>query len=113
MNESGSATIYGAIVITVGLFIALGAFVVTGFVRVHHQAHNAADLAALAATTTALDGHDGCVVAQEVATKNQARLTTCEMFGVVATITVETTTSKVLGMSWTFTGISRAAPVDY
>lgn len=113
MKDNGSASIWAALIITVAMAVTMLVFSVTGLVRLHHQTHNAADLAALAATSAQLQGSDGCAVAKQILHKNEAKLVKCELFGVVATITAQITVKELFGTSFAFKAKSRAAPADY
>lgn len=113
MKADGSASIWAALIISVAMAATMVVFSVTGLVRLHHQTHNAADLAALAATSAQLQGSDGCSVAKQILRKNQAKLVKCELFGVVATITAQTTVTEIFGTSLAFKAKSRAAPANY
>lgn len=113
MKDGGSATIWAALIITLAMAATMLVFSVTGLVRLHHQTHNAADLAALAATSAQMRGSDGCLVARQILLKHQAKLVKCELFGVVATITARTTVAELFGTSFAFKAKSRAAPADY
>jgi secretion/DNA translocation related TadE-like protein len=113
MKDDGSATVWAALIVTVAMVVTMLVFSVTGLVRLHHQTHNAADLAALAATSALMEGSDGCSVAKQVLLKNQAKLVKCDLFGVVATITAQTTVAEIFGTSLAFKAKSRAAPAGY
>ena len=113
MKEAGLATVHAITMLAHESVAALGALVIDGAVRVNHQAQHAADLAALAAASAAIEGLDPCQMAKKVSEKNQATMRECEMYGLVATITVETSMRKFFGHGLSFSSTARAAPRWY
>lgn len=88
------------------LFAARGAAVVA-----RHRADAAADFAALAGATRAIEGATGaCSLARGIAARNGAQLTRCTVMGVV--VEVETRVSLPGALRrWSATGAARAGPV--
>jgi secretion/DNA translocation related TadE-like protein len=111
-REIGSATVW---VLAVGLVFALlaAAVAVAGAAVVaRHRAQSAADLAALAAALVALDGEQAaCARAEQVTSRNGARLVACRLEGLDVVVTVEV--SAGLGdRAGPAEASARAGPVD-
>lgn len=87
-HQTGSATLL--VIAMVALIGGLSAVVygVTEFSSARARVSAAADLAAIAAADRALVG-DGCARARTVAARNDGRLTSCEIAGFDAVVTVE------------------------
>jgi secretion/DNA translocation related TadE-like protein len=79
-DERGSATVWVLALSGVLAMVGAAAVLVGVAVTARHRAAAAADFAALAAATRAVQGlADGCTRAAEVATANAARLTACSV----------------------------------
>ncbi len=79
-HDRGSATILVVAALTALLASAIGAMTLVGAVRASHQAHSAADLAALAGAMVLAQGESGpcaCARAAVVAGQNRAGLVEC------------------------------------
>lgn len=93
-------------VLVAALFAARGAAVVA-----RHRAAAAADFAALAGATRAIDGgSDACALAQEIASRNGAELVRCSVSGAIVEVETEVPLPGALGR-WSATGTARAGPV--
>ena len=111
-KDQGSATVWAAggiaaLLVVVGLVIALGAAAVT-----RHRAASAADLAALAAAAHATEGErQACSRAGWVADQMRARLTACRLRGWDAEVEIAAEPPNLLlGFGWA-TAQARAGPI--
>ena len=92
MGERGSGSVWLLAMAALVTAAAVLAAAVAGAVTVRHRAAAAADLAALAGAGTAVSGSgDACAMAARVATANAARLTRCQVQGVVVEVTARVT----------------------
>jgi secretion/DNA translocation related TadE-like protein len=107
--DQGAATVW---VLSAAFVLAAAALLVVGqgtAVLIRHRAAMAADAAALAAATHALDGpRVGCAAARGSAAENHARLVGCRVVG--GTTTVATEVSMPAWMPWAgaASGVARA-----
>jgi len=111
IRERGSATLWG--VALMGLLMAVAmAFTTIGSARVaQHRVDSAADLSALAAAKLALiDPEAACARAAELATRNGAKLTKCEITDDRADVWTTLPLSLPLSGQITLHGRSRAGP---
>lgn len=109
-RDRGSATVYvlaaAAVVLAAG---GVGAEVGAAVVA-RHRAASAADLAALAAASTALRGGPACAVAGRVVRANAGQLAGCQLIGPDAVVTAEVAPAGI-GRSWGTARVSaRAGP---
>lgn len=89
-RDTGSATVLVLGLAAVLALVAVLAVGVTGADVARHRADGAADLAALAAATRALDGEGAaCRAAARTAALTGARAVSCRLDGDVATVVVE------------------------
>ena len=111
-RERGSATVW--VLVLCGVLATVGmAVVLTGAAVVaRHRAGTAADLAALAGATRAVQGADACAEAARLAAANAAELTGCEVEP-GSRVRVTVSVPVVLGRLGVFsaTGRARAGPV--
>lgn len=111
-DEQGFVTV--AVAGLIALLLAVtGAVAMLGGVAVaRHRAAAAADLAALAAASHALEGQDAaCAAAGVVAVAHRARLDRCTLLGSDATVEVTVSPSGALGRWGQARGVARAGPV--
>ncbi|HEY7717641.1 MAG TPA: Rv3654c family TadE-like protein [Pedococcus sp.] len=103
--ERGSGTVMATGVCGVVAMLLAGALTVGAAVRAGHRAQGAADLAALAAAATLVDGGhaSACVRAAEVAARNGADLRACDV-GPRSTVAV--TVDVALGSSSGWGGLA-------
>lgn len=112
MNDRGSATIWAAggiaaLLIIVGLVVAIGAAAIT-----RHLASGAADLAALAAAAYAAEGEGpACARAGWVAQQMHTRLSTCRLNGWDAEVEITAQPPDMLLGFGSATAHARAGPV--
>lgn len=106
-RDRGSASIW-LLGLTSVLVLTVVAAVLAGSAMVlRHRANAAADLAALAAATAAIEGRDAaCALAADVAAGMGAELTECALDGFVAAVAVAT--SADLGVVGTVAAEARA-----
>jgi secretion/DNA translocation related TadE-like protein len=95
MGERGSTSVWLLAMAALVTAAAVLAAAVAGAVTVRHRAAAAADLAALAGAGTAVSGGDACAMAARVVTANAARLTRCQVQGVVVEVT-----ARVIAHGW-------------
>jgi secretion/DNA translocation related TadE-like protein len=98
-RENGGATVLVVGAVGVVVTVLAGAGLATAAVRDVHRARSAADLAALAGASAALEGHAGdCTRSSVVAVTNGARMTGCSRAAdgsVVVTVEVPTRVTAV------------------
>lgn len=82
-------------------------------VAAKHQVQSAADLAALAGSSTAVKGGDACALARSVAGRHAVRLEGCEVDLAVVTVHAATRPRRTWGITWTARAVARAAPSYY
>ena len=111
--DRGSATVYAIVLATAIATMAVIAAQCVALARIQHKAASAADLAALAASRAAQQGHDGCAEADAIARRNAAEVRECEMSDSVATVTVQIESPPMWGRTWEVAQRARAAPGDY
>ncbi|GAA2890478.1 hypothetical protein Acy02nite_64150 [Actinoplanes cyaneus] len=109
-RDRGAASIF---VLAIGLFLVgagiAGAMVASARVA-RHAARNAADLAALAGATHAIEGAQAaCAAARRYAEANAARLTSCEVSGLEVVVRAEV---PVRSSTLRATAAARAGPVE-
>jgi secretion/DNA translocation related TadE-like protein len=113
-SERGSGSIWlltMAALVTVAAFLAAG---VAGAITVRHRAAAAADLAALAAASTATLGGPPCPIAARIARANDAALAECHADGLVVSVTTAATPAGWLGSFGISSARSaRAGPVPF
>jgi secretion/DNA translocation related TadE-like protein len=112
-GERGSATVWVLALSLVLAVVGAAAVVVAVAVTARHRAGSAADLAALAAAGRAVTGApDACAVADDVARRNGARLTSCTV-GEGSVVAVTVSVSLRLGPlgDHEAAGRARAGPV--
>lgn len=112
-SERGAMTIYAVIA---GFALSLGTLVgvqATALIRLRHEVAAAADLAAIAASTAAVEGGDGCSAAERVARTNGVEVVNCAMTDAVATITTRGESDEYWGHRFAFEVDARAAPTSY
>ena len=111
-GDRGSASVW---VLAVGLVVIVvaQAFAMIGSATVaQHRAQTAADLAALAAAMTVLDGEAAaCARAAEVSTRNGASLVACHLDGFDVIVTVEVAAAG-LPLAGAARRSARAGPVE-
>jgi len=98
--ESGSGSVLAVAVLGATLTVTLLLVPVLGLLVVSGQLRTAADAAALAAADTASGLLPGvpCEAAERAAELNNARLTTCDVSGFIAAVTVgRTVAGQLLG----------------
>jgi secretion/DNA translocation related TadE-like protein len=111
-RERGSGSVYVlglmAVVVLVGITgLALGAALVA-----RHRAAAAADLSAISAAADVIEGGgSACRKAASVAAAQGARLTSCQIAGAIATVTVQVRMAGPLSHVGSATGHARAGPV--
>ena len=105
-----------AVATTVGcVLLVAAALVQVGLViAAKHRVQAAADLAALAGSAASLRGEDGCAVADVVARRNGAEVSSCRADLAVVTLGTESSTaSVVMGARFRTHAVARAAPDFY
>lgn len=112
-RERGVATVHAVAVVALLALVAFGFLQFTFAVGLRQRAAAAADLAALAAARTSVEGGDPCEVAAEVARRNGGRLRECDMAADVATVTVRAEGSRWSVGRWASEQRARAAPAWY
>ena len=109
-DERGSAVPFVVTGMALLLVVAMALVVAGGLVRAHRSAQAAADLAALAAATSASAGRDPCAAGSRIAEANGARLTSCRVQGVEVTVQVAVPAPR-WAVSWPdLGGEARAGP---
>ena len=112
MNDRGSATVWAAggiaaMLLTVGLVVAIGAAAIT-----RHRASAAADLAALAAAAHAIEGEgSACARAGWVADQMQAHMVVCRLRGWDAEVEITARPPDLVLGFGSATAHARAGPV--
>jgi secretion/DNA translocation related TadE-like protein len=104
--ERGSATIYVLAMVLLLMAVALGVAGFAGLATAKHRALAAADLAALAAATSAA----GCDLAVTTAARNGGRLVGCVREGSEVSVTVEVVGRAPFGLRSTMQARARAGP---
>ena len=112
-SEKGSVTVHAIWLATALLVLALVMLEAASLIGVRHRAAAAADLAALAGSRAAVNGHDGCAAARASARANGAELVTCRMDYDVATVTARVVSRRWWGHRWSADVPARAAPDFY
>lgn len=79
--ERGSASVLVVGVMGVVVTLATAAMLVAGYLVAQHRARAAADLAALSGAVAYAQGEDACAAAGRAASRNGARLISCEQVG--------------------------------
>lgn len=112
-RDRGSASVW-VLGLAAVLALAVTAAVLAGSAMVlRHKASAAADLSALAAASTALDGPTAaCAAAAEVVAGMDAQLTSCTLSGRVAEVRVTVTADLGLVGEVTAEGFAWAGPVS-
>jgi secretion/DNA translocation related TadE-like protein len=80
-SEQGSGSMLMIGVMTVVLFLSLGAICIAGYLVAAHRARTAADLAALSGASAVVNGDQACGAAERIAEANGAHLETCSRVG--------------------------------
>lgn len=111
--ERGSVSMHAVWIATALLLLALTMTEAGALIAMRHRAAASADLAALAASRAAVNGHDGCAAARRSARSNHAEVTSCRMDYDVATVTARTESSRWWGHRWAAEVPARAAPTFY
>ncbi len=113
-GDRGSASVWLLGLCSVLVLAAVAAVLLGSALVTRHRAIAAADLSALAAAATALEGAGpACAAAAGIATSMGAELTACALSGVVADVTVTVTAELgVVGLA-SARASARAGPVDY
>ena len=109
-DERGAVTVFAVSCLAVLLLIGSALGVVAAMVRAHRAAQSAADLGALAAASALARGRDPCGSAAGIVAANDAALTSCEIRGRDALVTVEVEGPKWLGQTADLTARARAGP---
>lgn len=111
--ETGSATVQAIAVSAALVVVAVTCLQVAFVIGLRQRAATAADLAALAATRTSVEGGEPCAVAHEVAADNDVRVRECRMDADVATVTVRASGPRWWFGRWSAEQQARAAPAWY
>lgn len=109
-DERGSATLFAVACLSLLLVLGAALGVVSALVHAHRQAQAAADLAALAGAQALARGDDACGAASDIASANEARLTSCRVEDRDVVVDVEVTGPRWLGQTGDLTGQARAGP---
>jgi secretion/DNA translocation related TadE-like protein len=111
-EDQGFVTVAVAGLIAVLLSVTSAVALIGGVAVARHRAATAADLAALAAATHALEGPSAaCRAAGAVAVAHRAQLSRCELLGSDATVEVRISPRGPLGRWGSARGVARAGPV--
>jgi secretion/DNA translocation related TadE-like protein len=112
-HDRGSGTVWVIALMAVIWLAAMVAMSAGGVRAVRHRAHAAADLAALAAASHAMDGPvRACDLAANIARATRARLIGCVLRARIATVKVAVA-SRILGLgSVQIVAAARAGPVS-
>lgn len=111
--ERGSASVQALAVVALLGVVAFTCLQVALAVSLRQRAAAAADLSALAASRTSVEGGEPCGVAREVAAQNGARLRECRMDADVATVTARAVGPRWSIGRWMSDQRARAAPAWY
>lgn len=111
-RDEGSGTVLVLSVVAVLLTLAVAAASLLQAAAARHRAETAADLAALAAAQTLLDGLPGdpCGRAGQVASLHRASLTGCRLAGEHAWVSTSVVTTGLLSPLGPATGNAHAGP---
>lgn len=112
-EERGAATVYAVVIGLVVMMSCVVAVQIATLARLQHTVTAAADLAALAASQSAVSGGEGCATARAIARRNHAQVASCRMDAAVATVQVAGTSPRIWGRTWTIKRAARAGPSDY
>lgn len=108
--DRGSVTLPAIACLGVLLLLGSALGVAAAMVTAHRRAQGAADLAALAAAVAAGRGGPPCAAAEDIAGRNGARLSACEVAGRVVEVEVRVAGPRWLGAGADLTGRARAGP---
>jgi secretion/DNA translocation related TadE-like protein len=109
-DEHGAGTVLAVAMMGVLVTVTVAAVGVVGVIATHRTAQAAADLAALAGAAALQDGGDACAQAAEVAGRNRARLSGCEVDGWDVAVVVTARTSPLPGGVLDLRARGRAGP---
>lgn len=113
-DDTGSASVSAlAVALSVLLFALFGVTLATAL-HAHHRAQSAADFAALAAASHALEGEvAACAQASSIAAANGATISACTLNGMDATVTVTVapTFAPTAALGGSASASARAGPV--
>jgi len=110
-RERGAATVLTLAFLGVLVLVGAALGVVAAMVVAHRTAQSAADLAALAAAQSLVDGRDACGAAASVANDNGAVLTGCAVDGREVRVTLLVAGPRWLGQPADLVAEARAGPV--
>lgn len=111
-NEVGSATVHGIALIGLLTVVALICVCAASIFATNRKSQSAADLSALAGAGAVGAGRDGCAAAHQVASRNQAAVTSCRVDGWVVSVAVQMPTPRLFGTTYQMRARARAGPVD-
>lgn len=114
-DQRGAATVLVVAMAGVLLLVGAAAGVVAAIVVAHRKAQAAADLAALAGAEVVADpahrgARDPCATAREVASANDAELSSCVVAEADVLVEVTVTGPRWLGQDRDLIGTARAGP---
>jgi secretion/DNA translocation related TadE-like protein len=113
LSDRGSATVWTTSGIAVVTVVAVGLLWLVAAVVTRHRAESAADLAALAAASVAVDGEQkACGQARWVAENMGVALLSCRLSGWDALVEVAAAPPEPLGVLGSAAARARAGPVE-
>ncbi|HPU13595.1 MAG TPA: flp pilus-assembly TadE/G-like family protein [Aeromicrobium sp.] len=112
-SARGSASVQALSVVALLLLLAMVCLQAALVIGLRQKAAQAADLAALAASRTSVEGGEPCEVASTVAKENGATLRDCQMDADVATVKVRARAERWAIGNWSAEQRARAAPSWY
>ena len=112
-SDRGSASVQALVVVALLVWLAMVCRQAARVIGLRQKAAQAADLAALAASRTSVEGGDPCKVASAVAKQNGATLRGCRMDADVATVKVRARADRWTLGKWSTEQRARAAPSWY
>jgi secretion/DNA translocation related TadE-like protein len=109
-DERGAGSVLAVAMMGLLVTVTVAAAGAVGVVASHRAAQAAADLAALAGAAALQDGGDACARAAEVADRNRASLTRCEVAGWNVTVVVTAHSAPLPGGVLDLQARGRAGP---
>ncbi|WP_051276971.1 Rv3654c family TadE-like protein [Marmoricola sp. URHB0036] len=109
-DERGAGTVLAVAMMGLLVTVTVAAAGVVGVVATHRTAQAAADLAALAGAAALQDGGDACAQAADVAGRNRARLSGCQIEGWNVSVVVTAHTPSLPGGVLDLEARGRAGP---
>jgi secretion/DNA translocation related TadE-like protein len=109
-DEAGTGTVLAVAMLGVLVTVTVAATGVVGVVATHRTAQAAADLAALAGAAALQDGGDACARAADIADRNRARLSGCQVDGWDVAVVVVAHSAPLPGGALDLRARGRAGP---